>query len=161
MMSAQCDHEVIGVLSEQIDKIEKAVLKEVKLKKPYKKLLTVPGIGEILAMTIMLETGDIGRFSDVGKYSSYCRCVSAKKLSNGKSKGKGNRKNGNKYLAWAYVEAVHFHVRYCEEARKWHQRKASKSNAILATKALSNKLARACYYIIKEQVPYDKKRMFG
>ena len=52
-------------------------------------------------------------------------------------------------------------MRYCEEARKWHQRKASKSNPILATKALSNKLARACYYIIKEQVPYDKKRMFG
>ncbi len=68
---------------------------------------------------------------------------------------------GHKYLAWAYVEATHFHVRYCEEARKWHQRKASKSNVILATKALSNKLARACYYIIKAEVPYDKKRMFG
>ena len=160
-MSAQCDHEVIEVLNKQIDKIEKAVFKEVKLKKPYKKLLTVPGIGEILAMTIMLETGDIERFREVGKYSSYCRGVSAKKVSNGKNKGKGNRKNGNKYLAWAYVEAAHFHVRYCEEARKWHQRKTSKSNAILATKALSNKLARACYYIMKEQTPYDKKRMFG
>ena len=77
-MSAQCDHEVIEVLNKQIGKIEKAVFKEVKLKKPYKKLLKVPGIGEILAMTIMLETGDIGRFSGVGMYSSYCRCVSAK-----------------------------------------------------------------------------------
>ena len=95
-MSAQCDHEVIGVLSKQIDRIEKSVLKEVRLKKPYKKLLTAPGIGEILAMTIMLETGDIERFRDVRKYSSYCRCVSAKKVSNGKNKGKGNRKNGNK-----------------------------------------------------------------
>jgi len=160
-MSAQCDHEVIEVLNKQIDKIEKAVFKEVKLKKPYKKLLTVPGIGEILAMTIMLETGDIERFREVGKYSSYCRGVSAKKVSNGKNKGKGNRKNGNKYLAWAYVEAAHFHVRYCEEARKWHQRKTSKSNAILATKALSNKLARSCYYVIKEQANYDKKKKFG
>ncbi len=160
-MSAQCDHEVIEVLNKQIEKIEKAVLKEVKLKKPYKKLLTVPGIGEILAMTIMLETGDIERFSEVGKYSSYCRCVSAKKVSNGKNKGKGNRKNGNKYLAWAYIEAAHFHVRFSEKARKWHQRKASKSNTILATKALSNKLARACYYIIKEQISYDEKRMYG
>lgn len=84
-----------------------------------------------------------------------------KKLSNGKSKGKGNRKNGNKYLAWAYVEAAHFHVRFCEKGRKWHQRKASKSHVVLATKALSNKLARACYYIIKEQVNYDEKKMFG
>src|SRR3972149_5077890 len=144
-------------LSEQIDKVEKAVLKEVKLKKPYKKLLTVPGIGEILAVTIMLETGEISRFKEVGNYSSYCRCVSAKKVSNGKNKGKGNRKNGNKYLAWAYVEAAHFHVRYCEEARKWHQRKASKSNAILATKALSNKLARACYYIKRSRYPTTRK----
>jgi len=86
--------EVIGVLSEQIDKIEKAVLKEVKLKKPYKKLLTVTGIGEILAMTIMLETGDIERFREVGKNSSYCRCVSAKKVSNGKNKGKGTGRTG-------------------------------------------------------------------
>ena len=86
--------EVIGVLSEQIDKIEKAVHKEVKLKKPYKKLLTVPGIGEILAMTIMLETGDIERFREVGKNSSYCRCVSAKKVSNGKNKGKGTGRTG-------------------------------------------------------------------
>ncbi len=161
VMSAQYDHRVIDVLSEQIGKIEKAVHKEVKLKKPYKKLLTVPGIGEILAVTIMLETGEISRFKEVGNYSSYCRCVSTKKVSNGKNKGKGNRKNGNKYLAWAYVEAAHFHVRYCEEARKWYQRKASRSNAILATKALSNKLARACYYIMKDQVPYDKKRLFG
>lgn len=154
--------EVEGMFSDvHLEKIEKAVLKEVKLKEPYKKLLTVPGIGKILAMTIMLETGDIERFREVGKYSSYCRCVSAEKVSNGKNKGKGNRKNGNKYLAWAYVEAAHFHVRFSEKARKWHQRKASKSNAILATKALSNKLARACYYIIKEQISYEEKRMFG
>lgn len=161
VMSAQCDHKVIDVLSEQIETIEKALLKEVKLKKPYKKLLTVPGIGDILALTIMRETGDISRFKEVGNYSSYCRCVSAKKLSNGKNKGKGNKKNGNKYLAWAYVEAAHFHVRYCEEAKKWYQRKASKSNGILATKALSNKLARACYYIMRDEVSYDHKRLFG
>lgn len=161
VMSAQCDHKVIDVLSEQIETIEKAVLKEVKLKKPYKKLLTVPGIGDILALTIMRETGDISRFKEVGNYSSYCRCVSAKKLSNGKNKGKGKKKNGNKYLAWAYVEAAHFHVRYCEEAKKWYQRKASKSNGILATKALSNKLARACYYIMRDEVSYDHKRLFG
>ena len=60
----------------------------------------------------MLEVGDIKRFSKVGNYSSYCRCVSSKKLSNGKKKGENNKKNGNKYLAWAYVEAAHFATRY-------------------------------------------------
>ena len=69
-------------------------------------LLTIPGIGNILGLTIMLEVGDIGRFPKVGDYSSYCRCVESKRLSNGKKKGENNKKNGNKYLAWAYVEAA-------------------------------------------------------
>ena len=38
-------------------------------------LLTVPGIGDILTLTIMLEVGDINRFAKVRDYSSYCRCV--------------------------------------------------------------------------------------
>jgi len=70
----------------------------------------VPGIGQILALTIMLETGDIKRFSTVGDYASYCRCVGSQKLSNGKKKGSGNTKNGNKYLAWAFVEAANFAI---------------------------------------------------
>jgi transposase len=65
----------------------------------FKLLKTTPGIGPILGMTIMLETGSIARFSDAGHYASYCRCVKSEKISNGKRKGSGNRKNGNKYLA--------------------------------------------------------------
>ena len=63
----------------------------------------MPGIGNIPGLTIMLEVGDIKRFPKVGNYSSYCRCVKSDRLSNKKKKGEGNRKNGNKYLAWAYV----------------------------------------------------------
>ena len=61
----------------------------------------------------MLEVGDIDRFPTVGDYSSYCRCVKSERFSNGKKKGNGNRKNGNKYLAWAYIEAANFAIRYC------------------------------------------------
>lgn len=92
----------IRFLTERIKEIEKAVLKKAKLKDEYKNLLTAPGIGTILALTIMLETGDIKRFSEVGNYVSYCRCVRSSRISNGKIKGEGNRKNGNKYLSWAY-----------------------------------------------------------
>ena len=97
-IAVQSDKAVIDLFSEQIDRIEKAVLKEVTLRYPYEELLTVPGIGKILGITIMLETGDINRFPTVSDYSSYCRCVSSKKISNGKKKGVGNKKNGNKYL---------------------------------------------------------------
>ncbi len=108
----------------------------------------------------MLETGDINRFQSVSNYSSYCRCVSSKKVSNGKKKGENNKKNGNKYLAWAYVEAANFMKRYSPEARSWHQRKVSKTNQIVATKALSNKVARACYFIVKDQTDFDSKMLF-
>ncbi|OQZ01748.1 MAG: IS110 family transposase [Candidatus Brocadia sp. UTAMX2] len=159
-MAVQSDKAVIDFFHEQIDRIEEAVLKEVKLRYPYEELLTVPGIGTILGITIMLETGDINRFPTVSDYSSYCRCVSSQKISNGKKKGEGNKKNGNKYLAWTYVEAANFMRRYSEPARSWHQRKAAKTNKIVAIKALSNKVARACYFIIKDQTPFDPKKLF-
>jgi len=160
IMAVQSDKAVIDFFNEQIESIETVVQKEVKLWYPYEELLTVPGIGKILGITIMLETGDINRFPTVSDYSSYCRCVSSKKISNGKKKGEGNKKNGNKYLAWAYVEAANFMRRYSEPARSWHQRKASKTNQIVAIKALSNKIARACYFIIKDQKPFDPKKLF-
>ena len=116
-------------------------------------MLTIPGIGNILAMTIMLEVGDIGRFARVGNFASYCRSVSSKRISAGKSKGQGNRKNGNRYLSWAFVQAAHLSCRYNEHLRAYYNRKAAQTNTCVATKALGNKLARICYYIIRDQVP--------
>ncbi len=160
VMSAQSNCNVIEFLDGQISAIEKAVIKEVKLRYPFERLLTVPGIGEILGITIMLESGDMNRFKAVSNYSSYCRCVSSRKVSNGKKKGENNKKNGNKYLAWAYVEAANFMRRFCPQARSWHQRKGSKTNQIVATKALSNKIARACYFIVKDQTVFNSEMLF-
>ena len=83
----------------------------------YKHLLTIPGIGKILSLTIMLETGDMDRFEKVGNCASYCRKVSTRWTSNDKKKGKGNKKNGNKYLARAFSEAAEFARRYDPQAR--------------------------------------------
>ena len=114
----------------------------------------------ILGLTIMLEVGDIGRFPKVGNYASYCRCVGSKRLSNGKKKGENNRKNGNKYLSWAYVEAAHFAKRYIPKAQRFYQQKMAKSNGAVATKALANKLARASYGIMRDQVPFNEDMLF-
>lgn len=161
IQAAQSDKTIIEVLTEQSIAIEKAVIKQVKLKYPYEKLLKVDGIGKILGITIMLETGDIGRFKSGSNYSSYSRCVSSRKESNGKKKGEGNKKNGNRYLAWAYVEAANFMRRYNKEAKQWYQRKVSKTNQIVATKALANKISKACYFIIRDQSEFDSKRLFS
>ncbi len=147
-------------LTNEIRVIEKEMKGHAKLRPEFSFLTTIPGIGNILSYTIMLEVGDIGRFGKVGNDSSYCRCVGSERISNEKRKGKGNVKNGNKYLAWAYVEAANFSKRYCPEAKKFYQRKMAKTNKIVATKALANKLARASYYIIRDQVPFDVEKLF-
>jgi transposase len=105
-LTARFQVETIDFLTQQIRSIEKAVLPQVKLRPEFEILLTMPGIGKILGLTIMLEVGDIRRFAKAGNYASYCRCVKSERISDTKKKGEGNRKNGNRYLPWAYVEAA-------------------------------------------------------
>jgi transposase len=152
---------VIGCLNEQIRTLEKAVRNQVKLHPEFRMLLTVDGIGEILALTIMLETGDIGRCETVGDYASYCRCVGSGKFSNFKKKGEGNRKNGNKYLAWAYIEAAEYARRYQARVRRFFERKAAHTLPVVARKAIAHKLSRACYYVMRDQVPFQIERAFA
>ena len=159
VLSAQANLDSIRFFAQQIRQLEKVIKNKIKVKKEFQYLMTVPGIGNILAMTIMLEVGDIGRFPQVGNFASYSRCVSSQRLSDGKSKGHGNRKNGNRYLSWAFIEAAHLSRRYNDRFKSYYNRKIAQANTSLATKALSNKLARICYYIMKNQVPF-KEQMF-
>jgi len=154
ILTAQANLDTINFLKEKIKRLEKAIIQRVKLNKGFRQLLTIPGIGNILAMTIMLEVGDIKRFPKVGNFASYCRCVPSKRLSDGKSKGYGNRKNGNRYLSWALTEAAQLGRRHNQQFRRYYNRKVAQANTSLATKALGNKLARICYYIMRDQVPF-------
>lgn len=160
-LALQANRAVNETLQQQIDVLEKRLRERVKLRSDYRLLKSVPGIGETLATTIMLETGTVERFASVGNFSSYCRCVDSQRISNGKKKGEGNTKNGNKYLAWAFVEAANFALRYCPEAKRFYERKKRKANGIVAIKALAHKLARACYHMLREQQPFDVKRCFA
>jgi transposase len=112
-------------------------------------------------LTIMLEAGPISRFPSVGDFSSYCRCVSSQKLSNGRKKGSGNGKNGNAYLSWAFIEAAHFAIRHDPVIRRFYQRKKAKTLSVVALKAVAHKLARACYYVMRDQVPFEVGKCFG
>ncbi|WP_040072019.1 transposase, partial [Pseudomonas batumici] len=66
---------IVQALEIQIEGLEDRLLHEVKLRPEFSLLKTMPGIGEVLATVIMLETGDIGRFAQVGNFASYARCV--------------------------------------------------------------------------------------
>ena len=151
----------IEQLTQSIQEIEKTVLRNARELPYYQQLETLPGVGKILALTITMEVGDIHRFAEPGPYASYCRTVAAQRLSNSKKKGENNSKCGNKYLAWASVEAANFARRYDPPCRQWFERKARRTSTVIATKALACKISKAAWYVMAEGTTYDPKRMFG
>jgi len=160
-LAGRVSKDAIDALTRQINAIEVAVEKKINLGKPYDLLLSMPGVGRVLALTIMMETGPIGRFAKVGNYVSYCRKVPAERFSNEKKKGTGNRKNGNKYLSWAYAEASELARRFDAQARAYYDRKRRQTNAPIAHSALAHKLARAAYHIMREEVPFISEKTFA
>jgi len=132
---------VMHCVDDEIGQLERAILARAKLREDYRALRSVSGVGEVLALTIALETGDIGRFASPGNFASYARTVASRHESNGKKKGEGNTKCGNKHLAWAFVEAAHFAVRYDERIRRYYQKKAARTLPVVAVKAVAPKPA--------------------
>jgi transposase len=153
--------EVIMSLGAQIAKLESAILASVKSNEDWQRLQTIWGVGKILAMTIHLETGPVERFASPGDYASYCRCVKATRLSNGKSKGTGNTRCGNRYLAWAWMEASNYAIRFYPQAKRFYERKTARTNTIVARKALAHKLARAGWHVMHARAKFDPARVFG
>jgi transposase len=94
---------VMRCIDAQVAQLERSILAKAKLREDYQGLKTVSGIGDVLALTIALETGDVGRFEGPGNFASYVRTVDSRRESNGKKKGEGNAKCGNKHLAWAFM----------------------------------------------------------
>jgi transposase len=152
---------LIGQFNRAIQRIEARVLSVAGKWRRYQRLQTLPGIGKILGLTIALETGDAQRFADAGHFASYCRCVKSLRQSNHKKKGENNRKCGNAYLAWAFVEAAHFACRYDDACRRFYDRKKQQTHPVIATKALACKLAKAAWHVMAEDAPYDAARVFG
>ena len=160
-LAMESTRRVLECVDGEVKQLEQEVLRQLKPDPLLRLLKTVAGVGDVLAPTIRLETGEIGRFPSAGNYVSYCRCVGSQHLSNGKAKGKGNKKNGNPYLAWAYVEAAHFAIRYHSQVRRFYERKQARTHRVVALKAVAHKLARASYHVMRDQVPFKIGLAFG
>nr|WP_298728531.1 transposase [uncultured Steroidobacter sp.] len=78
-----------------------------------------------------------------------------------KEEGRRHRKNGNAYLSWAFHEAAHFAVRTLPQARHYYECKSRQRSRIVAIRAIAHKLARACYYILRDDVPFDADKLFA
>ena len=155
------DLQLLEQLGRSIQEIETRILAEAKRMPRYQVLQTMPGVGSILGLTITLETVDPKRFASPGDYASYCRCVDSRRMSNGKKKGENNGKCGNKYLAWAFVEAANFAQRHDAACRKFYDRKKAQVNGIVATKALACKLAKAAWHMMSAEHTLRRRADFS
>ena len=147
-----CFLEPTRALDVEILKIERHLLKVTRPRPELELLRSIPGVGVVLALTILYEVGD---------FASYARLVKSTWTTNSKKKGRGNVRNGNPHLSWAFTEAAHFAVRYCPEAKRFADRKRAKRNGIVANRALAHKLARATYHMLRKGERFDAGRAFA
>ena len=140
--------------------IEKEVLAVARKTEDFDRIQHVPGVGKILGLTILLESGPFLRFAHAGHYASYCRAVKTQRTSNGKKKGSNNGKNGNPYLAWAFIEAAAHAIRHYPRITSWYERKKKRRNTAVAMKALACKLAKATWHVMNGK-DFDEKMLFG
>ena len=127
-----------------------------------KALQKMPGCGPVISSILASEIGSIRRFATAANFVSYCRQASTSKLSNGKSKGLGNAKNGNAYLSWAFTELATLMVRYSEAAKRHFEKLMRKYGQlrVKAIRVLAAKLARSVYQCLSKNEPFDVLRCF-
>jgi len=161
-VSVRADLKLIDHFDEQIDEIERVVLKTAKIDDPVALgfLRTVPGIGKILSLVMLYEIDQVARFPEVGNFLSYSRLVRPEHESAGKKKGSGGKKIGNAHLKWAFSEAACLMLRAWPDAKKWLARQERKRGKKKALSVLEAKIGRTVYHLCRKQQPFDGKRFF-
>ncbi len=127
----------------------------------YHRLKTVPGIGKILALTILYEIHDISRFPRVQDFLSYCRLVKCDHSSAGKKLGTGGAKIGNVHLKWAFSEAAVLFPRCNPEGQRHLRRLAGRHGKAKALSILAAKLGRAVYLMLSKERAFDMDRFLA
>jgi len=157
------DIEVIDHLEETIKRLEAYLVRRTKVhdRQTFYRLRTVPGIGQVLAMTILYEVEDIGRFQRVQQFVSYARLVKGQKMSAGKRLGSQGGRMGNRHLKWAFSEAMVLFLRESERARSYLARLEARHGKGKALSILSAKLGRAVYFLLRRQEVFDEERFFA
>ena len=155
----------IWLYTEQIRDLEQVIRRAAKDRPEYRLLLLVPGIGDILAVTILYETGDISRFKSARNYSSYCRLVPGIAQSGTSSKRGRGSKQGNHYLKWAFTQAATYAVRHVPKIRRSFDRHVRRHRGrgakMVAYNIIGHKLAQAVYHILRDGTEYQEELLFG
>ncbi len=162
-MSVDCDIDMINALDTIIHKIEKEIYAQAKYhdRNALSILLTVPGIGKMLGLTILYETHTIKRFPSAQKFSSYSRLVKCQRTSNGKSTGDGNNKIGNPHLKWAFSEIIIHAQKESERIKRYYERLKSKHGKGKAKSIIAHKFGVAVYYMLKNGEAFDEEKFLS
>jgi len=121
-------------------------------------LRSIPGIGKVLALTILYEIHDVHRFDRVQEFASYARLVKCAKESAGKRHGTSGAKMGNVHLKWAFSEAAVLFVRHSAQGKQLLARLEKRFGKGKALSILAHKLGRAAYYILLRGKAFEIER---
>ena len=160
-LTIRTDLETINALSTIIKELERQLLKMARVTQPemFYRLKSVPGIGDILAMVILYEIGDIRRFAKVGQFLSYARLVPGSHTSNGKNYGSPGRKMGNANLKWAFSEVASLILCACPAAKDYYDQLQTRHSRGKALSILAARLGRACYLMLRRGTMFDQEKM--
>ncbi len=160
--SAAVDLTLVDSLDAVIADLELYLVKTAKVDdlQTFYRLRSIPGVGKVLALILLYETHDIGRFESAGQFLSYARLVRCAHESAGKKLGSGGKKIGNAHLRWAFAEAACLFLRGSERAKKWKQQQAARRGDGKALAVLAAKLGRAVYHMLRKAEAFDEDRFW-
>ena len=161
--NVELDVSLIDVYDPMLRQLERELVATAKIHDPtsFQLLRSIPGVGKILALTLLYEIQDIERFPRVQDFSSYARLIGGTRESAGKSAGTGGRKIGNPHLKWAFSEAAAGFLRLHLPAQKLKQRLVRKHGKAKAMAIVVHKLGRTVYHVLKRQTPFDAQRFLN
>lgn len=159
-LTIESDLNVIDSLDRVINTIEKRIRKIVKDEQAedFKILLSFPGIGEIIALTIIYEIDTINRFPSPQKFSSYSRVVKPQRESSGKKTDNKNTKIGNAYLKWAFSQAAVYSRIRSTGIRKYYEHLLKTKGKTKANSVLRHRIAVSVYYMLQNKQMYNEER---
>lgn len=158
--NVEADLALAAHLDEIIHSIELTIRARARIDDPdtFKRLQTIPGVGRILALTLLYELHDIARFPRVQDFLSYARLVKAQTASAGKVTGTSGAKIGNAHLKWAYSEAAVLFLQKNPRGQRLINRLRSKHGRAKALSILAARIGRASYYMLRRSTPFDIDR---
>lgn len=161
--SVKTDLALCDTYDELIRDLEKTVVRQARGHDPQTllRLNTIPGIGEILSLTLLYEIHDISRFESVQRFASYARLVKCEKSSAGKRVGTSGHKIGSAHLKWAFSEAAVSVLCHLPQSKRLHDRLKRKYGKGKALSILAHKIGRTVYFMLKRNQAFDADRFLA